>query len=280
MSLLRIGSALVCAASLSACAWSRPAQTGNLSTVGTPYTTALSYTDRGSENAGRQFPLYQSFLPASRSLLAGRTLAVAEVSDIALRDKEVVLTFDDGPMPGKTPKILKALDDAGVGATFLMVGQMARAYPEIARQVAAEGHTVGTHTERHANLRTMSTESALAEIRRGEASITAALGEKPAPFFRFPYLADTKALRARLAGQGVVAIDVDIDSKDYFKDGPSRVMSRTLASIEKKGKGVILFHDIQARTVAMLPGFLKELERRGYKVVDLKPARDMLLASR
>ena len=280
MSLIRLGAALLCLASLSACASN---QAGRLAISSEPPLSAdlsapaLAFGSPRIEPDG-SFPLYQSFRPVRRSALAGRVIPVAHLSDIALQPGEVVLTFDDGPMPGKTPKILDALEEAGVGATFLMVGQMAKAYPAIAREVAAKGHTIGTHTESHPNLRTMGTEAAMAEIRRGEASVSKALapgGFSPAPFFRFPYLADTQALRGRLAGEGVVTIDVDIDSKDYFRDVPSRVMARTLDAVERKGHGIILFHDIQARTVAMLPGFLAELERRGYKVVDLKPAEPM-----
>ena len=222
-----------------------------------------------------QFPLFQSFQPAVASPLAGRTIPVARYSDIVLRDKEVVLTFDDGPMPGKTHKILEALSDHGVSATFLMVGQMAKAYPKIAQEVAEAGHTIGTHTYRHANLRTMSEASAMAEIRKGAMSVAEALepiGRRPAPFFRFPYLADTQRLRHDLASEGIVAIDVDIDSKDYFRDAPATVRERTLRTLAKHGRGIILMHDIQARTAAMLPGFLADLEKRGYKVVRLVPA--------
>ncbi|MCE7027931.1 polysaccharide deacetylase family protein [Jiella avicenniae] len=222
----------------------------------------------------KTFPLFQSFQPPVGSALSGRTIAVARYSDIALRDKEVVLTFDDGPMPGKTHTILKALSDYGVGATFLMVGQMAKAYPNIAREVAQAGHTIGTHTYRHANLRTMSDAAAMAEIRKGELSVADALkpiGMRPAPFFRFPYLADTQSLRHRLAGEGIVAIDVDVDSKDYFRDAPATVRERTLRTLDRHGRGIILMHDIQGRTAAMLPGFLAELEKRGYKVVRLVP---------
>ncbi|WP_246217628.1 polysaccharide deacetylase family protein [Jiella pacifica] len=225
--------------------------------------------------ADKTFPLFQSFQPPVGSSLSGRTIAVSRYSDIALRDKEVVLTFDDGPMPGKTHKILAALSDHGVGATFLMVGQMAKAYPNIAREVAEAGHTIGTHTYRHANLRTMSDAAAMAEIRKGELSVADALrpiGMRPAPFFRFPYLADTASLRHRLASDGIVAIDVDIDSKDYFRDAPETVRDRTLRTLDKHGRGIILMHDIQGRAAAMLPGFLAELEKRGYKVVRLVPA--------
>ncbi|MBB3997649.1 polysaccharide deacetylase family protein [Aureimonas pseudogalii] len=220
------------------------------------------------------FPLRQSFRPAFASKLAGRSIPVSRLSDIKLENREVVLTFDDGPVPGKTRRILAALDEAGVGATFLMVGAMANAYPAIAREVAARGHTIGTHTQSHRNLAHLSDEAAMAEIRAGQRSVAAALapaGFEPAPFFRFPYLADRPSLRQRISEEGIVAIDVDVDSKDYFHATPDAVKDRTLLSLEMHGRGIILFHDIHERTAAMLPGLLAGLERRGFKVVRLVP---------
>ena len=136
---------------------------------------------------------------AGRTSLAGRTLTVASLSDLKLRHKEVVLTFDDGPVPGRTEAILDTLDDRGVKATFLMVGQMADAYPKIAREVVARGHTVGSHTYRHPNLRNLAFEAAMAEIRKGEKAVRRATAREP-DFFRFPYLSDTSALRSAVEG--------------------------------------------------------------------------------
>ncbi|RST84328.1 polysaccharide deacetylase family protein [Aquibium carbonis] len=214
--------------------------------------------------------------PAPRGGLAGRTISVSKTSDIRLGPKEVVLTFDDGPVPGKTDTILRALDQFGVKATFLMVGQMANAYPGTARKVAAAGHTIGTHTQNHKNLRTVSVNVAEAQIREGRESVAAALrpgGYRPAPFFRFPYLADTTTLRGSLAAQGIVVIDVDIDSRDYYASGSDALRARAVAAVERRGSGVILFHDLHARTATMLPLLLADLKERGYKVVHLVPAR-------
>jgi peptidoglycan/xylan/chitin deacetylase (PgdA/CDA1 family) len=207
--------------------------------------------------------------------LAGRTIAVSNVYDIRLKPREVILTFDDGPVPGRTDSILATLDQFGIKATFLMVGQMAKNHPETVRRVAARGHSIGSHSWGHPNLANMSFDRAVAEIERGEAAIRAA-GGGPVKFFRFPYLADTSRLRAYMASRGVVVLDVDIDSKDYFKSGPQKVSARTMASLRRQGGGIILFHDLQTRTAAMLPGFLAELKRNGYKVVHIVPRRGPL----
>ena len=207
-----------------------------------------------------------------RGRLAGRTLRVNAIGDIRLANREVILTFDDGPAGNNTKRILDALDRKGVKATFLMVGSMARNNPSLAREVVRRGHSVGSHTYGHPNLARMSFDSAVKEIRRGEAAMRAA-GIGDIPFFRFPYLADTGALRRHLAGRGIVVLDVDIDSKDYFKQSPPVIAERTMARLRAKGRGIILMHDLHARTAAMVPDLLERLEREGSKVVALQPAR-------
>src|SRR5690606_1209001 len=115
-------------------------------------------------------------LPAPSGSLAGRTIRVGRVSDIRLAPREVVLTFDDGPMPGKTARILDSLDRYGVKATFLVVGQMARAYPDLVRKVASRGHTIGSHTQNHKNLRSIGYTAAVDQIDQGRQSIASAMG--------------------------------------------------------------------------------------------------------
>lgn len=223
----------------------------------------------------------------SAGSLGGRTLAVASTTDIILRPGEVVLTFDDGPRPGKTPEILATLDQFGVKATFLMLGSAAQAHPVLAQQVAARGHTVGSHTFDHVDLNTLGRQAALDEIAKGERAVQLALaggGQVLSPFFRFPYLSQTGFLRTNLMQGSMVILDVDIDSKDYYKDTPEVIAARTLSRLDARGSGIILFHDIHQRTVETLPLFLAQLEERGYSVVRLVPkdtgifGRDLITA--
>lgn len=109
------------------------------------------------------------------------------------------------------------------------------------------------------------------KIRAGEKAL--AKSGINAPFFRFPYLASTTALNKWLAQRGITVLDVDIDSKDYYKDSADTIVKRTMARVKARGKGIILFHDIHARSVAALPAFLRELKASGYKVVALKSNR-------
>ncbi|WP_233280619.1 polysaccharide deacetylase family protein [Devosia rhizoryzae] len=234
----------------------------------------MSYHDGGAElRLAANMSSMPHHLP-STGALAGRTLAVASTSEIILRPREVILTFDDGPRAGKTPAILDTLEEYGVKATFLMLGSAAKANPKLAREVAERGHTVGSHTYDHVDLNTVSRQEALDEIARGEEAVSDALGgagQGLSPFFRFPYLSQTGFLRTSMLSGNIVVLDVDIDSKDYYKDSPETVAARTLDRLDARGSGIILFHDIHQRTVDMLPGFLAELEARGYSVVRLAP---------
>ncbi len=210
----------------------------------------------------------------SGGTIAGRTLQVATTADIILKPREVILTFDDGPRAGKTPAILDTLDAYGVKATFLMLGSAAETNPALARKVAQRGHTIGSHTYNHVDLNDLSRQAALEEIARGEAAVADALGgagQGLSPFFRFPYLSQSGYLRTTLLQGDMVVLDVDIDSKDYYKDTAATVAARTLERLEARGSGIILFHDIHQRTVDMLPTFLDELAARGYSVVRLVP---------
>ncbi|PZM16959.1 polysaccharide deacetylase family protein [Rhizobium tubonense] len=225
---------------------------------------------KSGENAGLDMTATHS-IPGTHHL-AGRTMTVSSLHDIQLADKEVILTFDDGPMPGKTDRILATLDQFGVKAAFMMVGEMAAAHPEIAKRVLADGDTIGSHTYRHPDLDKMSFDLAVAEIEHGETAVSKAVGTD-VNFFRFPYLADSKRLRAAVAMRDMVVMDVDIDSKDYFSIKPAAVMQRTMDLLHKRGRGIILMHDIHQRTAAMLPTLLTRLENEGYKVVTLQYQR-------
>lgn len=218
---------------------------------------------------------------ASSHRLAGRTLTVSSIHDLHLQDKEVVLSFDDGPIPGRTDRVLATLDKFGVKGVFMMVGEMAELHPALAKQVAEDGNTIGSHTYKHDNLASLSFDMAMKEVARGQAAVTKATGTD-VNFFRFPYLADSRKLRAAVAMREMIVMDVDVDSKDYFNTTPAAVTKRTMDQLHQRGRGIILMHDIHNRTATMLPTLLTTLEAEGYKVVTLqfkKPAAVVEMAS-
>src|SRR5262245_7660759 len=191
-----------------------------------------------------------------------------------LADGEVVLTFDDGPLRAYTRPILEALAQQCTKAVFFVVGRMAVADPEMVQEVARQGHTVGTHTWSHANLQALTTAGARAEIELGISAVRGALGRPMAPFFRFPYLRDTKWASDYLAGRQLATFSIDIDSKDYRSRDPSAVQRKVMADLARQRKGIILFHDIHYSTARALPSLLNELKARGYKIVHVTPKEE------
>jgi peptidoglycan/xylan/chitin deacetylase (PgdA/CDA1 family) len=194
---------------------------------------------------------------------------------LPLRDHEVVLTFDDGPIPKNSYQILDILAAQCVKATFFLVGQQARANPAGVRKVRDAGHTVATHTQDHpSNMQRMPIDRAQKEIDDGIASVTAALadGSAPAPFFRIPGLGRNDAIEAYAESKGIQVWSADFPADDWRHVSPQRVYDLAIQRLEAKGKGILLLHDIQARTVAALPRILQTLKARGYRIVHVVPA--------
>ena len=187
-----------------------------------------------------------------------------------LAPKEVILTFDDGPLPWITRSILATLARHCTRATFFSVGKMALAYPVVLREELAQGHTVGTHTWSHPlNLKRLKPAAAEEEMERGFAAVSAAAGQPIAAMFRFPGLSDSPAMVAHLAERHVATVTVDVVSNDSFINDPARLTRETLAKIDASRGGIILFHDIKATTAKALPGILDALAARGYSVVHM-----------
>src|ERR1700738_1407211 len=194
---------------------------------------------------------------------------------LPLQDHEVVLTFDDGPLPHNSNQILDILASQCVKATFFTIGSMAHTYPEGVRKLRDAGHSIGTHTEDHPlNMNQLPIERARQEIDDGIASVKAALGDDAAlaPFFRNPGLSRSESVDDYLASQGIQTWSADFLADDWRNISSSRVYELAMKRLEDKGRGTLLIPDIQARTVAALPKILHELKARGYRIVHVVPA--------
>jgi peptidoglycan/xylan/chitin deacetylase (PgdA/CDA1 family) len=202
---------------------------------------------------------------------------------LPLADHEVVLTFDDGPLPKYSNQILAILASQCVKATFFTIGSQANANPEGVRKLAVAGHTIGTHTQNHPlTMNKMPIEKAQKEIDDGIASTLAALNgdkSKLAPFLRIPGLLRATAVEDYLASQGIQVWSADFPADDWRHISPQRVYDLAIQRIEAKGKGILLLHDIHPRTVAALPRILSELKARGYRIVHVVPATPDLPAT-
>ena len=204
-----------------------------------------------------------------------------------LRPGEVVLTFDDGPWPNNTPKVLAALARHCTKAIFFPIGLHATYEPDLLKQVAAAGHTVGSHTWCHQNL-SKSKGSCLIngrrqvveytwkdEIEKGISAVSWALGGPIAPFFRFPALQQPPEAITYLGTRNVGIFSADFDSFDFKMRRPEQVRQSVMTKLQKHGKGIILMHDFQHATADAIGQILDDLKAGGYRVVQMR-AKDQL----
>ena len=195
---------------------------------------------------------------------------------LPLDDHEVVLTFDDGPLPPYSSQVLDILASQCVKAVFFLVGEMAKAYPAVARRVHDEGHTIGSHSQDHPlRFDRISDEKIRWEIDAGIDNVNAALGEGGglAPFFRIPGFGRTDVVESELAARSLVVFSTDTVADDWHRHiSPSQIIARAMSRLEAKGKGMLLLHDIHPWTVAALPGLLKALKDKGFRIVQVVPS--------
>jgi len=230
---------------------------------------------RAAECAGKP-----EALGTSRTLVVEPTqhirLGMMQYSEtLPLDDHEVVLTFDDGPLPPYTTRALDILASECVKATFFLVGVMAKAHPDTVRQIHAAGHSIGTHSNSHPfTFHRMTLQRADAEVEGGIAAVAAALGNRNAiaPFFRIPGLLRSAAVKRYLAGRSLITWSADFPADDWLRISAKEIAKRALQRIEARGRGMLLLHDIKPATVLALPMILSELKSRGYRIVHVEPA--------
>ena len=188
-----------------------------------------------------------------------------------LRDHEVVLTFDDGPWPLNTPSVLKTLADECTTGIFFPIGKHSTYYPEILKQVAAAGHTIGSHTWSHATLtnKKLNEDQRKEEIEKGFSAVKWALGAPPSPFFRFPALQHPPEMVTYLGTRNIAMFSCDLDSFDFKARNPKQVIDVTMKKLDKLGKGIILLHDFHKYTAEALPELIQRPKAGGYKVVKM-----------
>jgi peptidoglycan-N-acetylglucosamine deacetylase len=187
-----------------------------------------------------------------------------------LQPGEVVLTFDDGPWPHNTPEVLAALAAQCTKAIFFPIGEHTMWAPEILKQVAAAGHTIGSHTWSHKDLSKLSLEDSKTEIEKGISAVRWGLGYPASPFFRFPALRHPPEVVTYLGQRNIAIFSTDMDSFDFKIRKPEQVIASVLSKLKKNGKGIVLMHDFQRATADASPELLKQLKSNGYKIVFMK----------
>ncbi len=192
-------------------------------------------------------------------------------------DKLVALTFDDGPWPGQTEKVLDVLKQHGVHATFFMLGTQVRRHPELARRVKDEGNLVANHSLSHKQLAKQKPAVIRKEIALGADTIQRATGQRPT-WFRPPYGALNSRVWQQARKLGDVRIVLwSIDTRDWTKPGAARIVRN--AEGPAKAGSIILMHDGGAnrqQTIEALPRIIEDLQAQGFVFVTL----DELAAAR
>jgi peptidoglycan/xylan/chitin deacetylase (PgdA/CDA1 family) len=197
-------------------------------------------------------------------------------ASLPLEDHEVVLTFDDGPLPPYTTRILDILAANCVKVDYFLVGTMAKAYPDVVRRIYNSGHVIGTHSLDHPLTFNRLGEAALAtEVEGGIEAVDAAVGDPKAvaPFFRIPGLYRSQTADDFLASKSLAVFSADEVADDWHhRITPKQIVALAMRRIEAKDhRGILLLHDIHPATVMALPMLLKQLKEKGYKIVQAVP---------
>ncbi len=232
---------------------------------------ALRLTPRGRRVVGLAATMLVTGLIATVVIAAGATPRQKPVpspppaaAQVAAPTKYVVLTFDDGPDPTYTPRILDILQKYDAKATFFEVGKNVQRHPELTRQIHELGNSVQNHTWTHADLRKLSAASFVDQIQSTDEMIREQTGETPG-YLRPPYGGVNALVTQRARGLDKDLVLWDVDSRDWSKPGTAAIVKRVLAGA--KNGAVILMHDgggNRSETVAALPTILKTLKAKGY----------------
>jgi peptidoglycan-N-acetylglucosamine deacetylase len=176
-------------------------------------------------------------------------------------EKYVALTFDDGPNPDVTPRVLKVLKEHQAKATFFMLGSQVEKHPSLAAQVAKAGHEIGNHTDHHMNLTKLGESKIKKEIQSSNQKIQDATGEA-STLIRPPYGAINSEVEELASRNGSSLILWSVDSLDWKSkniDAINKVVNQEVVS-----GAIILLHDVHPTTADALPKLLTTLEEEGY----------------
>lgn len=188
---------------------------------------------------------------------------------------EVILTFDDGPLPTTTPRILSILAQECLRATFFMIGKRAEANPDLVASIRNAGHSLGSHSYSHRDLKKLPPDEAKADIQRGQEAVEkAAFGpdaKQRVRLFRFPDRKSTPELISFVRSRRETVVSVDISPADWRGQPADVTMERLRRILDRRRRGILLLHDNQKNTVEILPMLIAELKARGMRVVHLAP---------
>ena len=212
-----------------------------------------------------------SFLCAALVLTVLPTRIFAQSANVYYKhcdgEMDIALTFDDGPHPIKTPKILDILKEYGVKATFFTIGQNVEYYPEAAKRILSEGHEIGNHTQTHPHLKKTERELLVTELESCERSIKNVIGYTTS-VFRPPEGVVDDDVKAIASDMGYSVILWSVDTRDWAGTPSEKIVSTVLESISPGD--IILMHDYTSKnchTIEALRILIPKLCEMGYNFV-------------
>jgi peptidoglycan/xylan/chitin deacetylase (PgdA/CDA1 family) len=194
-------------------------------------------------------------------------------SQVNITEKVVAMTFDDGPHPTLTPKLLDILKARNIKCTFFVIGRSAKTYPNIIRRMIAEGHEVANHTWTHASLTSRSDAQIRTELQQSEDALVAAANYRP-HLIRPPYGAiNTRIKQLMFSEFGYSTIMWSVDPQDWRRPGVSVVTSRLVNGAHPGA--IMLAHDIHPPTIEAMPAMFDQLLAKGYQFVTVSQLLNM-----
>ena len=187
-----------------------------------------------------------------------------EIVGRLLPEKTVVLTFDDGPHKKHTDQILKILDSYKIKGVFFQIGRNVKGVKDGSRKVLDAGHVLANHSYDHAFLPKLTAARLDKQFDDTNAGLRGVLNAEPI-LFRPPYGARNSNVMKAATTRKMKTVLWNVDSLDWADPVPRSIAARVVANLSKENRGIVLFHDIHARTVAALPLILEELKKQGYR---------------
>ena len=254
---------LLLTATLSSCAVAEPLL-GTVRPSAKPGSSAI----KTPSNTGYQTPRIRGTVPTNPDMTMGKDFSSKSgisFSRVLVSGKYIALTFDDGPHPQNTPRLLNMLRARNIKATFYVIGRNVELYPQVVRRTVAEGHEIGNHSQTHRLLSKLSDSQIRSELSRCRDAVNRVAGVQPRTM-RPPYGGLNQRQREMVhAEYGYPVIMWSVDPLDWKRPGPSVVSSRILAGAS--AGGIVLAHDLHAQTVDAMPATLDNLLLRGYQFV-------------
>lgn len=219
-------------------------------------------------NSNYRTPAIQGPIPRNPDMALGSNFSRSSgitFTRVPIAEKYVAITFDDGPHPQNTPRLLDILRARNIKATFYVIGRSVDVHPQIVRRTVAEGHEIGNHSHTHRLLSKLGDSELRLEMSRCRDAIARASGVQPRTM-RPPYGGLTQRQRELVHAEfGYPTILWSVDPLDWKRPGPSVVASRLVSGTTPGG--ILLAHDLHSQTVDAMPAALDGLLRRGYKFV-------------